>query len=180
VELNPLELNRLCDQLWKAADILTGSNPLSVLDPDFRPWPKIKLERPEVVQQHDRLETDLAATRELLLSRQQATDSGQCGVALKEVLALFGEGIQGPLKRTMGDFLESTNGKKAESKLKDWEREKCSKALATNNAAERPLAVMKELLHSFPSVRLCFLSAISHARVNGACVSARHLRRQVT
>jgi hypothetical protein len=42
-----------------------------------------------------------------------------------------------------------------------------STALATNNAAERPFAVMKELLHQFPNMRLCFLSAVSHAKVNG-------------
>ena len=140
---------------------------MSVLDPDYRPWPKIKLDRPEVVQQYDRLETNLGATRALLLSHQQATDSDEYGTVLKEVLALFGEGIRESLQRTMGDFLEETNGAKAESQLEDWERAKYSKALATNNAAERPFAVIKELLHSFPSMRLCFLSAISHARVNG-------------
>ena len=86
---------------------------------------------------------------------------------LKEVLALFGEGIRESLQRTMGDFLEATKGAKAESQLEDWERQKYGKALATNNAAERPFAVIKELLHSFPSMRLCFLSATSHSRVNG-------------
>ena len=125
VELNPMELNRLYDKLWVVGDILQGEVPLSILDVNYRPWPKLKQDNPGVVNQYDRLETNLAATRKLLLSHQNARDNDQYSVVLKEVLCLFGEGIHESLTRTMGDFLEAIGGAKAESKLEEWEKEKC-------------------------------------------------------
>ncbi len=126
VELNPMELHRLYyDKLWVMGGILQGETPLSFLDVSYRPWPKLKQDNPEVVNQYDRLETNLAATRELLLSHQNSRDNDQYNVVLKEVLRLFGEGIHESLTRTMGDFLEAIGGAKAESKLEEWEKKKC-------------------------------------------------------
>ena len=50
VELNPLELNKLYEKLWTVGTTLQGPEPLTVLDPDFRPWPKVKQELPKVAQ----------------------------------------------------------------------------------------------------------------------------------
>ena len=124
VELNPMELNNLYDHMWELGIVLKGDNPLSVLDVGYRPWPKIKTHIPEVASMYDRLGTNLTDTRELLLSHQQATDSDQYEIVLKEVLCLFGEGIHESLRRTMGEFLQSTGGAKSNSKLKLWEKDK--------------------------------------------------------
>ena len=42
IKLNPMELPQLCDHLWKFADVLVGPNPLSVMEPNYRPWPKLR------------------------------------------------------------------------------------------------------------------------------------------
>jgi hypothetical protein len=78
----------------------------------------------------------------------------------------FGKGIHESLTRTLGDYLEATNGPKAWSKLSDWERKNQIKS--HNNHTERPFAVIKHLAKSCPNMPLSNLSALAHARVNGA------------
>jgi hypothetical protein len=85
---------------------------------------------------------------------------------LREVLALFGEGIQESFQRTMSEYLENTNGAKARSKMSDAQHLRDLDLKANNNDAERPFAVMKALKHLYPSIRPCHLSALSLAKVN--------------
>ena len=61
---------------------------------------------------------------------------------LKEVFGLFGKGIHESLLRTLGTYLESTNGAKATSKLADWELRDAKLLKSHNNDAERPFAVV--------------------------------------
>jgi hypothetical protein len=86
---------------------------------------------------------------------------------LKEVFGLFGKGTHESLLRTLGTYLESTNGAKAKSKLADWEHRDAKHLLSHNNHAERPFAVVKELMKRFPPLKLSYASAIASAKVNG-------------
>ena len=67
----------------------------------------------------------------------------------------------------MGDYLEVTNGKYSNSKMKEWEQEASTNLRSDNNPAERPFAVVKALLHVFPSMTIANLGRLAHARVNG-------------
>ena len=134
VELNPMELNELYDSLGDMATTLQGPNPLTILDDGWRPWPKVKQGREDCRAMYARLEANLEHSKELLRSHQSARDTDQYTIILKEVLHLFGEAIHESLQRTMSDFLESTNGPKANSKLEDWEKDKYSKVSARHSS----------------------------------------------
>jgi hypothetical protein len=60
-----------------------------------------------------------------------------------EVLQLFGLAIHTSLERTMGDYLKATDGIFRNELRPDWQLEKVSKLLCTNNPAERSFAVAK-------------------------------------
>ena len=91
---------------------------------------------------------------------------------LKEVLGLFGKGIHESLSRTMGDFLEATNGTQSSSKVDAWVRERCRGMVATNNNAERPFAVVKLFHVMYPSMTLRNMRHLSHSRCNGTYARA--------
>ena len=50
----------------------------------------------------------------------------------------------------------------------DWEKEAVAKLLATNNAAERPFAVVKAYLHVYGSMKLSNLAKFSLSMCNGS------------
>ena len=167
VNLNPLELNFLYDNLWNVAETLKGPSPLSILDQGWRPWPKVRLGDPNCESFYRRLESNIDQRKQRLRSHETKEDLSEYTVVLKETLALFGAGIQDSLTRTMGQFLEATGGTKRNSNLEDWERVRYSRALCHNNFAERPFATMKELHSRFPSMKLRVSAALSHAKNNG-------------
>ncbi len=41
MNLNPLELNEVCEQMWNVGTLLRSDDVLQILDEDFRPWPKV-------------------------------------------------------------------------------------------------------------------------------------------
>ncbi len=86
----------------------------------------------------------------------------------KEILSLFGQAIKTSLERTMGKYLQSTGGIYRNDLREEWELEKVSKLLAHNNAAERPFAVVKAYLNSFPTMKLSTLANYSLAITNGS------------
>ena len=89
-------------------------------------------------------------------------------VILKEVFALFGNGIKESLFRTMGDYyLEATNGKFARSKLPEYVVEDSHDLYNHNNNAERPFAVMKAFQKQHPPTSVSMLGAMTHARTSG-------------
>ena len=102
-----------------------------------------------------------------LLDFQDRDDAAEYTAVLKEVLALFWEGIHEPLTRTMGKYLEATDGAKSKSKLSTWKLEDAEYLIAHNNAAERPFAIVKGLMKMFPSLKLSHAAAIASAKVNG-------------
>jgi hypothetical protein len=44
LELNPLDLNTLCDDLWEIGTLLRGNEAMHIFDSHFRPWPKVRIE----------------------------------------------------------------------------------------------------------------------------------------
>jgi hypothetical protein len=57
LSLNPMEINEVYEDMWNTGTLLQSDDALSVLDPEFRPWPKVKeatAESQEFYEVHDR------------------------------------------------------------------------------------------------------------------------------
>jgi hypothetical protein len=165
VELNPLELNGIYDHLWAMGTLLQSDNSLDILAEDYRPWPKVESAAKFYARRASDAAPNLGAKRRELL-REFKKDNADYVIILKEVLSLFGAGIHESLQRTMGDFLEATNGRKSLSKLEPWMKKRAVHLLAHNNHAERPFAVMKYYNNIFETMTLSNLSSLSLARCN--------------
>ena len=101
----------------------------------------------------------------MLAEHRGRHDGPEYTVILKQLLKLFGESTHISLQRTMGDFLESTAGKHANSKLSEDKKALTSKLRCENDTAERSFAVMREMHQKYPSMSLSNLSGISIARL---------------
>ena len=86
---------------------------------------------------------------------------------LREVLVLFETAIHTSLERTMGKYLRSTGGIYRNELRSDWELQKVAQLLSHNNAAERPFAIAKAHLKSFPTMKLSCLVNFALALTNG-------------
>ena len=165
VELNPLQLNCIYDELWKVGVLLQSEEAFDFLAENYRPWAEVNdlagwyAKRRSCARSNKR--------REMLRAYSSRGDADKFTPILKQVLAIGGDAIHVSLKRTMGDFLEVTNGSRAESKLEPWMKARAMLLLSHNNPAERPFALMKFLDHLFPTMSLNNLSNASHALVNG-------------
>jgi hypothetical protein len=42
MNLNPMELNDVYEELWNVGSLIMSDDALSILQPDYRPWPKVK------------------------------------------------------------------------------------------------------------------------------------------
>jgi len=163
--MSPPELNDLYDELWKVATLLEGPDALDILEDAYRPWG-----RPDCVRnvewyvKHD---NRLPERKAMLREFRSRSDAAEYSLKLREVFALFGNGIKESLTRTMGDYLEATNGKHARSKLAPEVIEKASVLFNHNNNAERPFAVMKAFQKQYPSMKVSMLGAMTHARMSG-------------
>jgi hypothetical protein len=170
VELSPLQLNRIYDELWKVGVLLQSDDAFDFLAEDYRPWAEVY---GLASWYNKRRLCELSMKRrDLLRAHGSRGDTDKFTPILKNVLAIGGAAIHESLTRTMGDYLEATNGRYAESKLEPWMKARASDLLSHNNHAERPFAVMKSLDHVFPSMGLSNLASVSHAQVNGTFASA--------
>ena len=86
---------------------------------------------------------------------------------LLDILKLFGEAIHESLTRTMGDYLEATNGHLRNSTKTEWEKEVASRMVCTNNNAEGPFATVHAFMHIYASLKLRTVAGLSAAMVNG-------------
>ena len=64
--------------------------------------------------------------------------------------SLFGAAIQESLTRTMGKYLEVTNGRLSNKNKSEWEKEIAGRMTCTNNGAESPFATVRALLNIYP------------------------------
>jgi hypothetical protein len=101
--LNPLELNNLYEDLWAVGDLLLTEASLDVLKDEYRPWAKLRCE----TEIHERNKTEDLV---MLRAYQNREDIEVYVPVLLDILKLFGEAIHESLMRTMGEYLEATNG----------------------------------------------------------------------
>ncbi len=92
--LNPMELNDIYEELWNVGTLLQNeAEVLSIMEDDFRPWPKIKedTEKSRVFYDvHDRAkQIDMA----LLRNYTSRADVESYVLVLKKVLSLFGKSV---------------------------------------------------------------------------------------
>ena len=143
VGLNPLELNNLYDHMWNLGTLLQGESALTILDADFRPWPRVRYSQAPSRKYYDHMEKNKAAESAELKQFEQRPDKEIYLPILMEVLQLYGLALHTSLERTLGKYLKSTDGVFRNELRDDWQLEKVGKLLCTNNPAERPFAVAK-------------------------------------
>jgi hypothetical protein len=165
--LNPLELNNLYEDLWAVGDMLLTDDSLHLLQDEYRPWAKLRCETEvglKFYATHDRNKTQHL---HMLRAYQNREDIDVYLPVLLDILKLFGEAIHESLTRTMGAYLEATNGHLRNSTKTEWEKEVASRMVCTNNHAEGPFATVRAFMHIYPSLKLRTVAGLSAAMVNG-------------
>jgi hypothetical protein len=146
IEISPTELNSLYEYLYDLGSMLQTPNCMRVFEDGFRPWPhvyKCGLRSKSFYTRIDaNLSLDLARLRNFA-NREDSTKT--YGSILREVFALFGQGIIASLEFTMGDYLKQTNSKMINDNREAWELEAVKGMLSHNNFAERPFAVLRAI-----------------------------------
>jgi len=167
LELNPLELNNLYEDLYDLGIMLQGETSLRVFDSGFRPWPHVYKNKGRSAKFYNKIDQNLENDLARIRNYSDRVDSLKyCGL-LREVLACFGLGIIESLEYTMKNYLRQTDGIYANDKREAWELESVKKMVCHNNHAERPFAVLKAFAKMYPSLSLRNLSRLVHSMVNG-------------
>jgi hypothetical protein len=134
----------------------------------FRPWPHVRYNEPASRLFYDKLERDKFTDKEELRAYLTKDDVSVYEPILNEVLNLFGIAIHTSLERTMGKYLKATDGGFRNDLRDDWELQKVSQLLCTNNAAERPFGVAKAYMKIYQTLSLRTLAAFSLGMCNGS------------
>jgi hypothetical protein len=106
--LNPMELNSVYEYLRNMGVLLKTDGCLDILEPEFRPWPKVHEGDTVSDNFYRRLKKNKAADIVELNSFNRRADVTRYTEVLKKQLGLFGAGILTSLKRTMGNYLKVT------------------------------------------------------------------------
>ena len=61
----------------------------------------------------------------------------------------------------------ATGGAKTTPQMRQWEKDVASKMRSDNNPAERPFAIMKDILQRCPTMTLANLGRLAHVKTNG-------------
>jgi hypothetical protein len=144
---NPVELNDLYDHMWNVGLILQSDEPLVVLAVDFRPWPRFRANEARSQSFYETLERNKKSDLTELRRFETSEDLDIYRPILIEILNLFGIAIHTLLERTLGHYLKATDGMYRNELRDDWQLEKVSALLCTNNPAERPFAVAKAYMN---------------------------------
>lgn len=179
LNLNPLELNDLYDNLWDVGELLLGDDALQILEEGWRPWPRVKEGSEASWDFYDILDRHKARDLEILKRYRARADVEQYTSMLNTVLALFGEAIKESLTRTMADYLEATGGRLRNANKTEFEKAIASRMICTNNPAEGPFATARAFLHMYPTLKLRTLATLSAAIVNGTYTPLRKKGKQV-
>jgi hypothetical protein len=166
--LNPMELNDVYDHLWNVGVHLQSDEPLSILDNDFRPWPRVRGNEARSRIFYENLERNKEADLVELRRFESREDLQVYRPIIIEVINLFGIAIHTSLERTMGKYLKATDGIYRNELRDDWQLEKVSALLCTNNAAERPFAVAKAYMDIYQSLSMRTLASYSLSMCNGS------------
>lgn len=166
--VNPMELSDIYEHVWNHGVLLQTGECLTVLQPEYRPWPKVREAEAGSVHFYNVLnrtrEDDLAE----LQSFEGRADLETYEPVLREVLNLFGKAIVMSLERTMGNYLKSTGGIYRNELRAEWELDEVAKLLSHNNPAERPFAIVKAYLRVYNTMKLSTLANFSLAMTNGS------------
>ncbi len=106
--LNPMDLNSLYEYLWNMGILLKTQSCLDILDPEFRPWPKVHEGDTVSANFYRRFDKNKAADMAELNSFHTRADVTRYTEVLKKQLGLFGDEIITSLERTMGNYLKVT------------------------------------------------------------------------
>ena len=168
LNVNPLEINDLLDHMWNVAVLMQSDEALSILEDDYRPWPKVRAGEAASQRFYHKLERNKEAN--LLELRQYETkgDVETYREKLLIILDLAGQAIHVSLEYTMGKYLEATNGIFRNETRSGWEVEAVANLLCTNNAAERPFGIAKAYCKIYPSMSLRTLAGFSLGIANGS------------
>jgi hypothetical protein len=138
-----MELSDIYEHVWNLGVLLQTGECLTVLQPECRPWPKVREAEAGSVHFYNVLNRrSLFELRGL----EGRTDLEKYEPVLREVLNLFGKAIVMSLERTMGNYLKSTGGIYRNELRAEWELDEVAKLLSHNNPAERPFAIVKAYL----------------------------------
>jgi hypothetical protein len=145
-----MEINDLMDHLWNVAVLLQTEDALSILDDDYRPWPKVRAGEASSQRFYQTLEKNKEANLIELRQFETKTDVETYRDKLLIILDLAGQAIHASLKYTMGKYLQSTNGILRNETREEWELEAVANLLSTNNPAERPFGIAKAYCDIYP------------------------------
>ena len=120
-----------------------GEDALSIIQDDFRPWPRVRFTEVPSINYYKDLEKNIKAERDELRQYERRVDRNLYEPIFLDVLRLFGIAIHTSLERTLGKYLKATDGIFRNDLRSDWELSKVGTLLCTNNAAERPFGVAK-------------------------------------
>jgi hypothetical protein len=104
--LNPMELNALYEYLWNVGVLLRTDGCLAILEPAYRPWPKVYEGDAVSAKFYLRLEKNKVEHMAELNNFTARRDVIRYTEVLQQQLGLFGAGILTSLERTMGHYLE--------------------------------------------------------------------------
>ena len=147
--------------------LIQGPNALDVIEDAYRAWPQVRPADEDVCGWYEDFLRRVPARKEALRKPLDREDRARYEIVLRNILSLFGKGIHESLQRTMGDYLEVTDGKFATSKLSEEDQRRKSELRNENNEAERGFAVIKAYKRLYPTMSLHNITAISHATIQG-------------
>ncbi len=167
LEIGPLALNVIYEQLYDVGSLLQTENCMVVFDSLFRPWPHIYQNKKRSKKFYSHLEVNLERDMNKLRGFKGRADEEKYTGMVKQVLGLFGKGIITSLEYTMKNYLRQTDGHLQTGWREHWEQDKCKHMLSHNNVAERPFAILRAYKHLYPSLSLANLGKLSQSIVNG-------------
>ena len=167
LEINPLTLNRVYEDLYDVGLLLQTDKALLLLEPNYRPWPHIYQNKQRSAKFYKHLEENLDADMQILRAYKGRQDAVKYEAMLVTVMGLFGQGIVASLEFTMHNYLRQTNGKLRTDLRTEAEVKSCKAMLCHNNHAERPFAVLRQYKRLYPSMSVPNLSKLSQSLVNG-------------
>jgi hypothetical protein len=101
-----MELNALYEYLWNLGVLLKTEGCLSILQLEYRPWPKVHEGDTVSVKFYMRLDKNKETNMAELNNFHGRSDVLRYTQVLKQQLGLFGDGILVSLERTMGNYLK--------------------------------------------------------------------------
>jgi hypothetical protein len=167
IELNPLELNSLYENLYDLGTMLQTNECMGVFEEGFRPLPHIYKDKGRAKKFYNATDRDLTEDLHRLRPKLEREDASKYTGVMCEIFGCFGSGIIDSLEYTLKDYLRQTNGGLRNDVREEWEKDAVAKMVCHNNFAERPFAVVKAFWRMYPSLSLYNLSWLGNSMVNG-------------